>query len=187
VESNEEELIRLGLREFDGSNFNAAIDYFTKVLALNPRNTSALNNRAICYRQLRDYENALEDATFAVSIAPDESLHHSTRATILTKLERQLDALDELDKAIALEPLAEYVINKVVILKKLNRYKDALSVIEGIESQGHSTAELSVYKGVILLEIKKYDQAVKVFRSLLNGSQHKLAMHYLKQVNSKLN
>lgn len=180
-----EEPYKKGVEAFNAGRFSEALDLFTQVLSVTPSDTSALNNRAICYRQLEKFEDALNDISTAVLIDPGQALYYSTRATILTKLHRQLEAVEELDKAIEIEPLIEYVANKVVILKKLNKYREALEGIEAIESKGLGSEELTLYKGTIFFEIKKFNEAREVFISIKNPAIQKIAKQYLDTMNAK--
>ena len=179
-----EESYKKGVEAFNAGRFSEAVDRFTRVLSVTPTDTSALNNRAICYRQLEKYEDALSDVSTAILIDPRQALFYSTKATILTKLHRQLEAVEELNKAIDIEPVLEYVTNKVVILKKLNKYQEALEGIEAIESKGLGSEELTLYKGTIFFEIKKFNEARAAFVSLKNPEIQKIAQQYLSAINS---
>lgn len=190
VENNpdiSQEFNEKGFAAFNAADFNAAISYFSQALDLNQRNDLALNNRALAYRQIENYQQALLDIDSAIEINPTESLYYSTRATIFTKLHRQLEAVVDLDKAINIEPLLEYVMNKIVILKKLNRYNEALTGIEAVESKGLSSQELSLYKGTILFEIKKFKQAEEVLKPLIDTQFGELAKRYLTLMKSNFN
>ena len=180
MENKADELKLLGVSAFERSDFQSAIKYFTNALNQNPRDTDLLNNRAICFRELKEFDNALEDASNAVVISPNEALYYSTRASILTKLGKQLEALGDINIAIDLHPILEYQVNKIVILRKLNCYQDALSLIESIEAQGFGSTDITIYKGIILLDVRRLDEAALIFKSLINTNQHQLATHYLK-------
>lgn len=182
-----DEFNQKGIAAFNGGDFNTAILFFSKVLELNPQDDKALNNRAISYREIKEYQKALIDIDLAIRINKNDSLYFSTKSAILTKLNRQLDAINELDNAISIEPLLEYSINKIVILKKLNRYHEALIGIQAVESTGAKSNELLFYKAVILFEIKKIKEAEEIFKILLNTDFEQLSVKYLKLIRSDLN
>ena len=169
----------LGVTAFEQSDFQTAITYFTDALEQNPQDTDLLNNRAICYRELEKYDIALQDVSSAIIISPMQALYYSTRASILTKMKKQLEALDDINTAINLHPIPEYLENKIIILKKMNRFQEALSIIENIESQGYGTPEISIFKGTILIDVRKLKEAIQVFESLLDTTQRQLAIKYL--------
>lgn len=177
----------MGVAAFNAGDFNAAISYFSQALEVNSLDDYALNNRALSYRQIKNYSQALIDINSAIDINASESLYYSTRATIFTKLHRQIEAIVDLDKAISIEPILEYVINKIVILKKLSRYNEALTGIQAVESKGLNSQELSLYKGVILYEIKKFKEAEAVLKLLVGTEFGKTAKHYLLLMKSDLN
>lgn len=182
MESRINELHQKAIAAFDASRFEEAAQYFTQILNEKPNDDSSLGNRAIAYRQLGEYERALTDINTAILLNPSQALHYSSKATILTKLHKQLEAIEELDKAIAIEPLVEYVVNKVVILKKLNRFKDALEAIENIESQNLSSVELRLYKAIILFDTGKSKEALKLFESISDPSYKTIVNRYLSEL-----
>jgi tetratricopeptide (TPR) repeat protein len=182
VESRIAELHDKGIAAFNASRFEEAIQFFTQIVNEKSNDDSALGNRAIAYRQLGDYEKALIDINTAILLNPSQALHYSSKAGILSKLHRQLEAIEELDKAIALEPLVEYVVNKVVILKKLNRFKDALEAIENIESQNLESEELRLYKGIILFDTAKNKEALEIFESISDPNYKTIVDHYLSEL-----
>lgn len=182
-----DDLFTKGVEAFNKERFLEAVDMFGQVLSTNPTDTLALNNRALCFRQLERYDEALDDINTAILIDPRKSLYYSTKATILTKLHRQLEAVEELDKAIELEPLLEYVVNKIVILKKLSKYQEALVGIEAVEAKGLGSEELTLYKGTILFEIKKFKEAKEAFASIKHPKILKIAQQYLAALKSAEN
>jgi tetratricopeptide (TPR) repeat protein len=182
VESRINELHGKAITAFNDSRFEEAILLFTQILNEKSNDDIALGNRAIAYRQLGHYEKALADINSAILLNPRQDLYYSTKAAILSKLHRQLEAIEELDRAIALAPLVEYVVNKIVLLKKLNRFKDALDAIEKIESQNLSSQELRLYKGIILFDTSKNKEALEIFQSISDPNYKTIVNHYLSEL-----
>lgn len=188
MESKDIEKLRgLAIEAFSAADYAGAIKQFTELLKLLPADHTVYNNRALSYRQVGDYQNALSDIDKAIAITPGEALYYSSRASILMKMGKNLDAIADLDTAINLHPEVEFVVNKIIILKKLNQYQQALDLIEIVNTQGLSSFELTFYKGLLLFETNKNNDAREIFHSLVDGPHHKLAAHYLKLIQAKLN
>jgi ankyrin repeat protein len=67
------ELKRQGNEYFEKKEWQAALDFYTKAIALNPTDASLYSNRSACYMELELYQEALKDAVVARYIRPDWS------------------------------------------------------------------------------------------------------------------
>jgi tetratricopeptide (TPR) repeat protein len=67
------ELKRKGNEYFEKKEWHAALDFYTKAIALNPTDASFYSNRSACYMELELYQEALKDAIVARYIRPDWS------------------------------------------------------------------------------------------------------------------
>ena len=77
-------LSNIGLAYFELHDFNEALTAFEQALRMNPKNTSALLNQAIVYKQLGDFEKAVPVLeTILKKIDPKDSLAMNNLANIL--------------------------------------------------------------------------------------------------------
>eukprot|EP00544_Gedaniella_sp_CCMP2646_P006858 CAMPEP_0202497466 /NCGR_PEP_ID=MMETSP1361-20130828/22894_1 /ASSEMBLY_ACC=CAM_ASM_000849 /TAXON_ID=210615 /ORGANISM="Staurosira complex sp., Strain CCMP2646" /LENGTH=246 /DNA_ID=CAMNT_0049129069 /DNA_START=9 /DNA_END=745 /DNA_ORIENTATION=+ len=67
------ELKRQGNEYFEKKEWQAAFDFYTKAIALNPTDASFYSNRSACCMELELYQEALKDAVVARYIRPDWS------------------------------------------------------------------------------------------------------------------
>lgn len=183
MENSYDNLVDKGIEAFQASKFQDAIQHFSKALDGKPFDSVALNYRSLAYRKLGEFNLALADIDSAILHNPLDADYYNSKAAILSSLHRQIDAIDELDKAINLHPLVDYVINKVVILKKLNRYRDALQAIEHIEAHNLDSIELKLYKAIILFDIRKYPESLALFKTLTSSQYTTIVNEYLGQLN----
>ena len=75
----------LGLAEHEAGNFNKAIEYYTKVIELNPENADAYANLAQVYELLNQTENARTTIKKALEIKNN----HIGALLALAKLEKR--------------------------------------------------------------------------------------------------
>jgi tetratricopeptide (TPR) repeat protein len=97
-------LVRSGIANCGGRNYDAAIADYTRALEINPKNAEAYANRALAKLEKGDIAGVLADDARALEIDPNSPDVHAGRA-----LARQIhgdfsDALADYDKAIELNP-----------------------------------------------------------------------------------
>ncbi|KDO22538.1 hypothetical protein SPRG_11720 [Saprolegnia parasitica CBS 223.65] len=86
------------------TNYQSAMEYYSKALALQPSSHTLLGNRSAAYFHLRKFDVALEDATKAVSIDASWPKGHFRRGQALGELGRFDEAAAAFEKALALKP-----------------------------------------------------------------------------------
>lgn len=88
----------------------------------------AYNNRAIAYRTLGDWDNALRDFSIAIGLDPENPINWNNRGHALRVMGRAEEALVHFDWAIELDPnyrLAFY--NRATAYAVLERYPEAIA------------------------------------------------------------
>ncbi|MFN7704048.1 MAG: hypothetical protein ACK5OS_05440 [Chryseotalea sp.] len=79
MESKINELHHKGIAAFNDSRFEEAIKLFSIIIDEIPNYDRSLNNRAIAYRQLGQYEKALNDVSLAVILNSGELIYYSNQ------------------------------------------------------------------------------------------------------------
>ena len=85
-------------------NFKSAQADFLRCLELNPRDAATHNNLALALAGADELELALKSATEAVRLSPANPGFRRFRGSLLTRLERHVEALQEYSNAVYLEP-----------------------------------------------------------------------------------
>jgi tetratricopeptide (TPR) repeat protein len=109
-----EEYFIKGLYEGDKGNIEEALNNYTMSISLDPKLTSALNNRSIIYMDKGLYKKALEDINIAIKLKRDDDQYFSNRARIKMLMSESaddpsiLEAIGDLTTAISLNPKKSY-------------------------------------------------------------------------------
>ena len=82
-----EELHDAAYQFMESENFSDAIDTYSKILELQPKDEQALLNRAIAYTQVDRFDNALRDLDSFLTLNPNNKKALNGKAFILEKLD----------------------------------------------------------------------------------------------------
>jgi cytochrome c-type biogenesis protein CcmH/NrfG len=105
---NVEAWTKLGNDLMDGARFDEAIDAYQKALALAPKNVDVRVDMGTCYRRTGRPEIAAREFRKAIEIDPNHVTAHKNLAIVLAyDMKDNKDALEQFEKALALEPNAE--------------------------------------------------------------------------------
>ena len=111
-------------------DFVASLRGFERALAAEPNDSFVLNNALFISPWLGDGAKALAQADRLIALDPLNPIAHSRRGMCLFILRRYVEAIDALNKALALAPLRNvprYLISQSLIL--LNRPSEARTVL----------------------------------------------------------
>ena len=90
------QLLRLGRQE-------ESLDVINQLLAANPGDIEARNNRGNLLRELKRFDAALTDYDAVLAARPDLAETWTNRGAVLSEMGRPAEALESLDRALALE------------------------------------------------------------------------------------
>ncbi|KAM9832264.1 small glutamine-rich tetratricopeptide repeat-containing protein alpha [Neosynchiropus ocellatus] len=85
-------------------NFGAAVEFYSKAIALNPQNAVYYCNRAAAYSKLGNYAGAVQDCEQAINIEPNYSKAYGRMGLALTSLNKHTEAVGFYKKALELDP-----------------------------------------------------------------------------------
>ena len=84
--------------------YKEAIDYYDRVIELNPNNARAYNNRGVAKNELRQYQEAIADCDKAIELNPGFAEAYSNRGNAKNFLGLHQEAIADYDKTIELNP-----------------------------------------------------------------------------------
>lgn len=85
-------------------NFAAAVEFYSKAIAINPQNAVYYCNRAAAYSKLGNYAGAVQDCEQAISIDPNYSKAYGRMGLALASLNKHTEAVSYYKKALELDP-----------------------------------------------------------------------------------
>ncbi len=107
-------------------HLDEAVAYYDKVLALEPGNTDAWNNKGVCLRKLGKLDESLSCYDRATENDRRNASAWSNRGNCLYTLGRYAEALADLVKAVDIDPRNESaLLNKGLVEERLGRPGDA--------------------------------------------------------------
>ncbi|KAK6314385.1 small glutamine-rich tetratricopeptide repeat-containing protein alpha [Coregonus clupeaformis] len=85
-------------------NYGAAVEFYSKAIAINPRNAVYYCNRAAAYSKLGNYAGAVQDCELAIGIDPNYSKAYGRMGLALASLNKHTEAVSYYKKALELDP-----------------------------------------------------------------------------------
>lgn len=93
-----------GISKQQNEEYTAAINSYTRAIALDANSKEAFYNRGVCKLILKDQEAAIEDFTQVLNLDSKFIKAYYSRATAYVGIEKFQKALPDLSKAISLDP-----------------------------------------------------------------------------------
>jgi len=114
-----------------------AITILTSVLGEqslpNAQRANVLNDRAVAYARLGDYQKAFADFNASARLFPENAALYNNRAAVLLRLDMPEEALKDLDRAIRLSPnYGTAKVNRAIARKRMNRGIAALGDLRDV-------------------------------------------------------
>lgn len=124
----EKTLFLRGTKMLKDENFQEGIDYFTRVIDLNPNNYKAYYNRGFGYYYLKDYDKAQKDFEKALELKPDDPDTHNYLGLVYYFREDYRKSVEEYSLAIQSNPqFATAYYNRGIARGQLKDYKGAIA------------------------------------------------------------
>jgi FkbM family methyltransferase len=152
--------LRAGVQHHQAGRFADAEVCYRRVLAAQPGNVAALNNRGNALCDLERYEEAVECFSRALVFKPDFAEAFNNRADALFELKRFGEALESCERALALKPnYAKAFNNRGNALHALKRFEEALASYERALALKPDYAKAFNNRGRALIELKRFEEA----------------------------
>lgn len=158
-------------RKYDDiDQIKKAREYCERALTINPNDKDSLYLKACIHQFLGNYEKATEGYEKVLEIAPKNTYILRKQGELLFKMEKYIEAIKYLDKAINLKPGNMYLWeNLVKIYKKVKDREKEFNCYEEMlkEWPGYTSALLG--KGRMLVDKGKYEEAIRVLDQVEGG------------------
>ncbi|WP_074119619.1 glycosyltransferase family 41 protein [Bradyrhizobium sp. AS23.2] len=147
-----------------------ALTYFTRALAVNPRNPLSYHNRATILAEFaRNYSDAIDQFDKATFYNPNFADAYAGKGSCLEKLRRYEDALVAYDKALSIKPdLENACLGRGNALRNLKRYDEAFATYDKALSVNPGFLDAWVGRGDVFADLKRYDEALAAYDKALS-------------------
>jgi len=160
-----EDLVEIGVNACKAGNFDEAVGHFTKAIAKDAKNISALYNRARAYSKIDELDKALLDFEKLTEITPDNATFIGDYAVALHLCEMDEKAELHFELALKLEPENPYRYSSRAFYK--DRMGDSKGAIKDYEKAIELDPEDEIAynnKGLIEEKLGYKEKAEKSFK-----------------------
>ena len=108
-------------------NYDECVKLLSEIIAKQPRNTDAFNNRGLAYADLKQFEKAIQDYNQAIELNPKDARAFNNRGVVYADLKQFEKAIQNYNQTIELNP--KYVSafnNRGIAHQKLGKEKKAI-------------------------------------------------------------
>ena len=122
---------RLGTAHLLNSDFNRALDYYDRAIALEPDEPSHHNNKGGALARLQRFDLALEAYEECLKLDPEHNTAKEARQKLLIKMNQSEDLLEDLKQKLTDDPESlEKRLAYFNALTQFNQYGEAIKVIQ---------------------------------------------------------
>jgi tetratricopeptide (TPR) repeat protein len=160
---NEIGVIYSNLRKYDD-----AIDYLIKATKFVKNEAYVYLNLSLAYCGKENLLDSLKYLNIATEISPNYLNIWVEKAVVLNKLNRNLEALNVINKALKLSNSARIQTIKGIILNCLDKKIDSLSCYKSAIEIEERYEEAWFQSGMVLMELEEYNSALESFNKAIN-------------------
>jgi tetratricopeptide (TPR) repeat protein len=156
------DLLDKGNSLFTEGRYEEAIQYYDKVLEIEPNDVYVLYNKGNAFYSLGNYTEAIQYFDKALEIEPRLVEALTNKGLALADLGKYQEAIQYVDKALEIEPrMVEALTNKGAALAKLGKYQEAIQYFDkALEIDPNYIGALN-NKGAALIYLGKYQEAIQ--------------------------
>lgn len=162
-------LLKRGLYARKKGNMDKSISYFNKILALNSRNTDALNNIGVCYFEVGKYQKALSYLGRACIFDRDIGVLINTISAAASA--KKFSMLNYYCNRVLYYPIHLEFSNYLEIAEILiqaKQYKKAIQFYDFCLELNPDSITAVRGKGICLAKLGEYEEAFDCVRKILN-------------------
>ena len=165
LEDDIDALLKKGMTSLQQENFEKAISFFDKVLAIDPNNTDALFNKGSALVQLDKPEEAISYFDKVLAIDPNNANALSYKGDRLAKIGKSDEAISYFKQVLKIEPnyhdvMGISISDRVLAIDPSN--------IDALNLKGDSLVSLGRSEsGITVVYVEKLDEAISYFDKVL--------------------
>ncbi|WP_414549606.1 tetratricopeptide repeat protein [Anabaena sp. CCY 0017] len=181
TEMNFEQLYQEGVRKYQAGEYQAAVENFTEVIALDSQNDRAYNKRGDAFYQLGDYQQAKADSSKAIELNPQNANAYYDRGFSLYELGKYKEAIADYTKAIELNPGNAYAYyGRGLALVKIQENKEANADFSTAIRLQPDYIDAYLERGILRRRLKIYETAIEDFDAIIKINPDDARPYYQK-------
>ena len=164
------------------NNYIKAIVDFSKVIELEPNFPDAYHCRGEAYYYTGNYVEAIKDLNKMIELNPDNADTYFNRGQAYCKIENYTESIKNFSKAIELKPdfVDAYINRATAYSNKENNIEALADYDKAIELNDANSHLAMINKGLVLIDLKMYREAVEIWELFLfNDSVRLIATFHL--------
>ena len=172
------EIFNLAIKNHQEGKTDIALEFYNKVLKINPNHSQALNNLGVIFQNQMNHEKAKEYYEKAIAINPNYSDAHNNLGNIFKDLGENQKAKNCYEKAITINPNYAHAHNNLgLIFKTLKDYQKAKVCYEKAIKIDPNYADAHNNLGVIFKELRENQKAKDCFKKAIEIDPNYLNAH----------
>ena len=157
----------LGTIAAQKKDWEKSVKLFTQALTIDNTIPAVYNNLGVAYKELKLFDDALQNYNFAISLKSTYSEAFYNRGLVLHELKRLVESLESYEIAISLKPnYAEAYSNSGNVYKELKQFTKALNNYGHALSINPNYVEAHLNCGIIFQELLRFDEALKSYEKV---------------------
>lgn len=169
-------------KKVEEQNFQEAIDYLTKIIAISPKDSTAFNDRGLLKEYLFDYKGAILDFSQQLKIDPSKADSYFFRAMAKEKIKDENGAFLDYQKTVRFEPtnsdahffIGMYLVNKKQYQKAIFSFEKAIKSrkdnAKAYTGRGWAKTNLNQLKAAYIdFEIAKRQDSTEILTYYYSG------------------
>ena len=165
--------LELGKQAMDSAHYEAAVNYFTDHLKVDPKSCDAYMRRSIAFAYLEDYAASIADATMAIKywnkkVGVPVSIPYLMRANVYTTIEEYAKALEDLNTAVKKDKKnALCYARRGQFYYKLEAYNKAEADYRKAYELDHADTDNALEVARCLLQQNKTEEAATILDNII--------------------
>jgi len=162
------ETFALALKNHQNGNLKAAKNLYDKILKIDPKHISALNNLGLVFQTLMQHQKAINSFEKAIEINPNNILTLNNLGNVLGSLGINQKAINSFEKAIEINPNYVDAHNNLgIVFKNIGENQKAINSFEKAIEINPNYVDAHYNLGVAFKELEKLKKAINSFEKAI--------------------
>jgi predicted O-linked N-acetylglucosamine transferase (SPINDLY family) len=149
-------------------DWEKSVKLLKQALTIDNTIPAVYNNLGVAYKELKLFDDALQNYNFAVSLKPTYSEAFYNRGLVLHELKRLAESLESYEMAISLKPnYAEAHSNSGNVYKELKQFTKALEFYGNALAINPNYVEAHLNCGIAFQELLRLEEALKSYEKVI--------------------